>query len=485
MSTNSERVFCKRAAGSAGQRVYDIATTRNIEHAAQEGLEPGTLMRRAGAAIARLALALSPHATTIWIPCGPGNNGGDGYAAALELVRLGKQPIVTQLPIAHPLSTDFQRYRDQALAVGVQVLPTIPAAFELCIDAMFGIGKCSHFDATSVAWIQAINASDATVLSVDGPTGLNADTGQASTYAVRADHTLSLLTLKPGFFTADAQDHCGDVWLNRLGVDLPNAAFARLGTLQTPVSRRENSHKGTYGDVAVIGGGDGMLGAAALCAKAALQSGAGRVYVALLASNAPSLDVCQPELMFRRIQDLDLGACVTVAGCGAGAAMVACIDDILRRARSLVLDADALNVLAQQPMSQVLLSERPSQTTVLTPHPLEAARLLGTTVQQVQANRFEAAQSIADRWDCVVVLKGSGTIIAAKGMPPTINTTGGPSLATAGTGDVLAGLIGSYIACGHDVVTAACRAVYHHGAMADGWPAPPPSLSASRLAGVL
>ena len=439
-------------------------------------------MQRAGVAVARLALAVAPHATAIWIPCGPGNNGGDGYTAATELVRLGKRPIVSQLKGTHPASADFQFCRSQALLAGVQIQDTAPTTFDLCIDAMFGIGKHSDFDATCITWIRTINASNAIVLSVDGPTGLNADTGQASLHTVTADHTLSLLTLKQGFFTADARDFCGDVWLHRLGVETLYAASGRLAISPTPTLLRQNSHKGTFGDVAVIGGGDGMLGAATLCARAALHGGAGRVYVSMIASQPPDHDFCQPELMFRQLRDISLATSVIVAGCGAGPAIAGCLDDILRDAGALVLDADALNVLATQPDSQRLLNQRRSQSTVLTPHPLEAARLLGTTVQQVQANRFDAAQSLADRWDCVVVLKGSGTIIAAKGTLPTINTTGGPQLATAGTGDVLAGLIASYMARDPDIFSATCRAVYHHGAMADQWRNKSLSLSASRLA---
>ena len=228
-----------------------------------------------------------------------------------------------------------------------------------------------------------------------------------------------------------------------------------------------------------------MLGAAVLAARAALVGGAGRVYMGLLADQGMTWDDQQPELMVRPVATLAMETLTVVAGCGGGQAIANCLVDTVLRARSLVLDADALNQLALSLDVQSKLAQRPSGTTVLTPHPLEAARLLATSVGAVQSHRLQAAQTLADRWQCTVVLKGSGTVIAAPHRVPVINPTGNARLATAGTGDVLAGLIGSYLARGQDAFSAACDAVYRHGQCADLWPTGAGALTAHRLTQML
>jgi hydroxyethylthiazole kinase-like uncharacterized protein yjeF len=236
--------------------------------------------------------------------------------------------------------------------------------------------------------------------------------------------------------------------------------------------RLHNSHKGSYGDVAIVGGDAGMAGAALLAGTAALHGGAGRVFVAG-PGNAPplSVDATQPELMFRPFSTLAINQMVVVAGCGGGEAMAQHLESVLQQSARLVLDADALNVLALEPHFQALLQARPAGSSVLTPHPLEAARLLHTSTQAVQADRLEAAQNLAERFACTVVLKGSGSVIAAPGRKPHINTTGNARLATAGTGDVLAGLLGALLATQPNAFSAACAAVHWHGLRADQWPA--------------
>ena len=445
-------------------------------------------MQHAGLAIAQLTLALAPHAKSIWIACGPGNNGGDGLEAAVHLARFGKTVTVSELAGEPPRRGEalqaLQAWQ-AAQASNVRFIDAPPENFDFCIDALFGIGKSNGFGATYETWIAHINATDAPVLAVDVPSGLHADTGVAARNCVRADFTLSLLTLKPGLFTSDGRAKVGEVWFNPLVAQHTEPPTAHLATSEVVHSRPHNTHKGSFGDVTVIGGDDGMVGAAVLAGRAALHGGAGRVFLGLLAKIGPTYDDIQPELMVRSLESLSIQDMAIVAGCGGGAAMAQHLQNIVQAAQSLVLDADALNHLALSIDAQTRLTERPANTSVLTPHPLEAARLLNTSVTAVQADRLNAAKTLAERWNCVVVLKGSGTIIAQPGGTPTINPTGNARLATAGTGDVLAGLIGSYLAQGMGAWEAAHSAVFDHGRVADCWPTEAGTLTASRLAQAL
>lgn len=471
MFTNSERI----SGGYVTRRLFRSDVARALEVSAAAELPPHTLMQKAGLAVARLALAVAPHARIIWIPCGPGNNGGDGFEAARQLKTWGKSPVVTCLGAAQRLPADAAAAYAAAVQSGVSLADAVPPQYDLCIDALFGIGRLRAFDARCSGWIAQINTRTAPVIAVDVPTGLDADTGVAGPLHVKADVTLSLLTLKPGLFTADGRAACGDIWFDSLGVVEPAGACAELQGAARMVDRAHNTHKGSYGDVAVVGGQQGMGGAALLAARAALHGGAGRVFVALLDGAPFPLDFCQPELMLRSLPALDFTAMAVVAGCGGGDAIHAHMANILAHSRQLVLDADGLNAIARDASLQNCLrnrQERQERTTVLTPHPLEAARLLGVDTAQVQANRLEAACELAQKFSCVVVLKGSGSVIAAPGKLPRINTSGNARLATAGTGDVLAGLIGARLAAGAEGFAAACDAVYLHGKAADIWPVP-------------
>jgi hydroxyethylthiazole kinase-like uncharacterized protein yjeF len=228
-----------------------------------------------------------------------------------------------------------------------------------------------------------------------------------------------------------------------------------------------------------------MQGAALLAASAALHGGAGRVYVALLAP-LESAVAAHPELMFRAPHSLDWARATAVCGCGGAGAIASALPPVLAAAPQLVLDADALNALAQDADLRALLQARGArgQTSVLTPHPLEAARLLNASTADVQADRLAAAQRLADELACVVVLKGSGSVIAAPAHPPAINPSGNALLATAGTGDVLAGLVGARLAAGLAAFDAACDAAWTHGDAADHWPAGT-ALTAAALAQAL
>ncbi|MDO5623290.1 MAG: NAD(P)H-hydrate dehydratase [Pseudomonadota bacterium] len=480
-----QRITCSQPLPLLG-----TAATRRIEAAAQSALPPHTLMQRAGLAVARLALAISPHARTVWIACGPGNNGGDGLEAAMHLHQWGLHPVVTWLGDEAHLPADARASLARARQAGVAFGSAPPplGAQDLCIDALLGIGSTRAPAGRMADWLAHMAASAAPCLAVDMPTGLNADTG-VSLSTLRCRHTLALLTLKPGLFTAQGRDACGTLWFDDLGVTPPDASPTAWLNAPPPASERPHaSHKGSFGDVAVIGGecdatrGTAMSGAALLAASAALHGGAGRVFVCLL-GDGPWVDTTQPELMFRRPDALPLDALTVVCGCGGGDAVRTVLPGVLAHAPRAVLDADALNAIAKDAALQTALTQRAQhrQATVLTPHPLEAARLLACTTAQVQASRLSAAQTLAERFQCVVVLKGSGTVIAAPGQVPRINPSGNARLATAGTGDVLAGLIGARLATRTPTFAAACHAVWQHGALADEWPQGT-ALTASTLA---
>jgi len=442
-----------------------------MEASAALHMPPHALMQRAGLAVAQFAIAVAPHARIIWIPCGPGNNGGDGLEAARHLKLWGKSPVVTCLDVSGNLPADAAASRQSARQAGVAFAESLPEQYDLCIDALFGIGQVRKFDDRCTAWIKQINSGASAVIAVDVPSGLNADTGASPTVCVKANYTLSLLTLKPGLFTADGREACGEIWLNALGVDRAADACALLNSAPIPAQRPHNTHKGSYGDVCIVGGCHGMTGAALLAGRSALHGGAGRVYVGLLDPATAPLDISQPELMFRQPSEVAFESMVVVAGCGGGNAIHAHLGGILDRSGQLVLDADALNAVAKDSSLQRQLISRGPRNTVLTPHPLEAARLMKLSSTEVQANRLGVAQAMADRFGCTVVLKGSGTIIAAPDELPRINTTGNARLATAGTGDVLAGLIGARLAAGSDAFKGSCDAVFRHGDAADRWSA--------------
>lgn len=474
----------------AGQSfaLYNGNSTRRIEKLSQADLPSHELMQRAGLAVARLALALAPHAQTIWVACGPGNNGGDGLEAAMHLQQWGKRAIVTWAGTPESAPKDALASYQRAMNAGVRLQVTPPLDADLCIDALLGIGSSVREPQGEMRqWMQQIKNLGVPVLAVDLASGLDANTGVTTQTHVRATHTLSLLTLKPGLFTAQGRDASGTVWfddLNSVAASVQSVAPDAMLNSQPLISARVHaSHKGTYGDIAVVGGAPGMTGAALLAATAALNSGAGRVYVALLDGGSQQVNAFQPELMFRAIATLDLHAMTVVCGCGGGTAVHAILDKLLLAPSPLVIDADALNSIAIDLSLQALLTRRADLevATVLTPHPLEAARLLGWSVAQVQQDRLTAAGTLMQRFKCTVVLKGSGTVIASPDHIPAINPTGNARLATAGTGDVLAGMVGAKLSAGKNAFQAACEAVYLHGQIADQCPNALP-LTASRVA---
>ena len=471
--------------------LFTIAEIRAIEHAAAQRLPDGALMQRAGQAGANEALDLLPFTiqrAQVLVLAGPGNNGGDALETAAHLGHAGAQ--VTVLHFAPPGTAAaervdaLQRARNSparfAAINSTAEACTVAAGTEwnLVVDGLFGIGLARPITGDFARLVTTVNAIGCPILALDVPSGLDADTGAIVGAAVqgvsiRATHTVTFIGDKPGLHTAEGRDHAGVIMVSNLeiGRELFTAARARLNDValfaHCARRRRHSSHKGSNGSVAVVGGARGMAGAPILAARTALNSGAGRVY-ACFVGEPPAFDAAQPELMCRSAQEFDFNSAVLVLGPGMGgsAASAEMLAGALHSQSPAVLDADALNLLAGSEALRKQLAQRKAPC-ILTPHPLEAARLRGMTAAEIQADRPKAARALAARLAATVVLKGSGTVIAARNGEIAVNTTGNPALATAGTGDVLSGLCGSLLAQGWPEWEAALAGVWLHGMAAD------------------
>jgi hydroxyethylthiazole kinase-like uncharacterized protein yjeF len=405
------------------------------------------LMERAGKAAAELALRLLGNRQARVLVCaGPGNNGGDARVMARILAQQGITVVVVAPGDAVP-----------------------GGDYGLVVDGLFGIGLTRPVTGPHAELIARINAFAGPVLALDIPSGIDGDTGRVMGVAVRATHTLSFIGGKPGLYTLDGPDHCGEITIDDLGLRLdgfPGALISPDDFLACLKPRERNSHKGSFGSLAVIGGAPGMMGAALLAARAGLRLGAGRVFAGLLQPLA--VDPVQPELMLRTPEDALAQATVAVVGPGLGSSDGAVA--VIRRAASadfpLLIDADALTLVAAHPVLAGNIARR-SAATLITPHPAEAARLLATSTEAIQADRIAAALQLAARFKAHVALKGCGTVIAHPGGSWRINTSGNPGLASGGTGDVLSGMAGALLAQGWPAAEALCGAVHLHGAAAD------------------
>ena len=464
--------------------LYSSAEIRAIEQAAAAVLPDGVLMQRAGQAGANAALDLLPFSTAtakVLVLAGPGNNGGDALETAAHLAYAGAQVTILHFPPQSAPSAERAAAMQRAQTSDARFADLDAAAiagteWTLVVDGLFGIGLQRPLAGALRAVVETVNGLKCSILSLDLPSGLDADTGAIvgpDGVAIHATHTVTFIGNKPGLHTCDGRDYSGLVDVSRLDIDAAHFAPARLHLNDVKFfsrhlrARRHNTHKGSYGNVAVIGGAQGMTGAPLLASRAALNSGAGRVYT-LFVEDALPCDFGQPELMCRVAAGFDLEQATLVAGPGLGASPHA--SDVLASAiasgSALLADADALNLLAAHPRLQTELAQRPGGS-VLTPHPLEAARLLGCSIAEVQADRVGMARKLAAKLNAYVVLKGSGTVIAAPNGDAVINTTGNPALATAGTGDVLSGLCGSLMAQGWPMWEAALAGVWLHGIAAD------------------
>jgi ADP-dependent NAD(P)H-hydrate dehydratase / NAD(P)H-hydrate epimerase len=451
--------------------ILHASTLRVIE--AQNAQAEPSLMERAGAAAVRVAHEMLPDAPSSHTPlvlAGPGNNGGDALVVARRLKEAGFAPQVLFSGDPAHLPDDARRAHSAWLAAGGTCRDDYPpGSVPLIIDGLFGIGLTRPIEGIHAEWIRRANFANVPILALDIPSGLNAATGKATGPVITAHRTVSFIALKPGLLTGDGPDHCGHITLCDLGLDIPHADGEKI----TPAlfhhclrPRPRNSHKGSFGSVTLIGGAQGMAGAVLLAGRAALKLGAGRVYLGMLEQLA--LDPGQPELMLRDSTTAMHLATVLAIGPGLGQSAQAgeLLEQAIATIHPLILDADALNLLAQNPLLQHTLTVRPAPT-FITPHPAEAARLLGCTTAEVEADRLAAACRLARNLRAHVALKGGGTIVATPDERWFINATGNPGLATAGSGDVLTGILAALLAQSWPPLEALLAAVHLHGTAAD------------------
>ncbi|WP_166358448.1 NAD(P)H-hydrate dehydratase [Pseudomonas akapageensis] len=453
--------------------LYSAAQVRDLDTRLIAAGTPGfELMQRAAHATWRALRRRWPDARVLTVLTGRGNNAGDGYLVAALAERAGWQVDVLTLGDPDALTGDAALACAEARGCGVSIWPWVAGTVMegIVLDALLGTGLTGAVRSPYTEAIEAINASGLPVVAVDIPSGLCADSGQVLGCAVRAQLTVTFIGLKFGLFTGQAPDWVGELVFDDLQADpaivaqVPGIA-RRLSVDSLPrlVARPPASHKGQFGRVLVIGGERGMGGAAVLSAESALRSGAGMVSLATRSEHVAAALSRLPEVMAMGISSANqlMGlveqASVLVVGPGLGQASWgrSLLSVAANTGRPQVWDADALNLLADG-------AARLPGGSVITPHPGEAARLLGITPQQVQVDRAAAVQSLAQKYDAVCVLKGAGSLVADPTGSLALCDRGHPAMATAGLGDVLAGLIGALLAQGLPPFEAACLGVWLH-----------------------
>ncbi|APZ43550.1 bifunctional ADP-dependent NAD(P)H-hydrate dehydratase/NAD(P)H-hydrate epimerase [Acidihalobacter ferrooxydans] len=453
--------------------LYVAAQARAVDRRAIDELGiPGyTLMRRAGAAAFETLRARWPQARSLCAVCGSGNNGGDGLVVASLARQAGWNVRVMMLGDGPRAGGEAAQALADWRASGGEVEPfggALPPA-DVYLDALFGTGLTR---APEGRWSAAIDAlAGREVLALDVPSGLDADHGHAPGTVVRAQATISFIVRKRGLYTGVGPECAGERIF--AGLDVPPAAFAgiepqaMLRQAPHPLARRSrSSHKGDHGRVLIVGGAPGMSGAARLAGEAALRVGAGLVTVATHPAHAATLNVGRWELMVRGVRDpaelapLLASADIVAVGPGLGSDAWgrSLWSQVLGTRLPLVVDADALNLLAQNPVRR--------EHWVLTPHPGEAGRLLGCTVARVQSDRFAAVAELVHRYGGTCVLKGAGSLVQTSGVP-FVCAAGNPGMASGGMGDVLTGVIAGLAAQGLALDVAVCDGVCLHAAAGD------------------
>lgn len=457
--------------------LYTAAQVRELDRLAIEerGIPSLTLMERAGADALDALTGRYAGARNLVVLCGGGNNAGDGYVLARLARQAGLEVRVIALVEPDRLKGDAAASAQKYLRTGnVETALSIKSA-DIIIDALLGSGLNRPVEGVFAGAIETVNGSAVPVLSLDIPSGLNADTGVRLGSAVRADATITFIGLKRGLFTAEGPEFCGEILFSDLGT--PADIHASVGAevrltrhedvMRNLPPRPRHAHKGRYGHVLVIGGDYGYQGAAILAGSAAARAGAGLVTVATRPEHARTIPLFRPELMTAAVtaaRDLDpLLDRVSVVAIGPGLGQsdwaISLFAGVLQTRLPLVVDADALNLLAHEHQYR--------ENWVLTPHPGEAARLLGATSSEVQTDRFAAVTSLRDRFGGTVALKGAGSLVAGAPGPVRVNRTGNPGMAGGGMGDVLTGVIAGLVAQGMEPGAATVAGVYLHGHAAD------------------
>lgn len=467
---------------SLPQRLYRADQVRQLDRLAIASMriDGFDLMMRAGRSAFRHLLNRWPHIRSLTLFCGGGNNGGDGYVMAGLAQKRGLKVQLYWLAAPDTLKGEAAQARDWAAAQGVAFQPWSSGASiqgEVLVDAMLGTGLNSAVRGSYAEAIAALNAAGAPVVAVDVPSGLSSDTGMPLGCAIKAELTVTFIGLKPGLLTGVGPDHTGRLVFDDLGVppeiyDAVPQAARRIGWSQVAPwipARQPCAHKGQFGRVLIVGGDEGMGGAVVMAAEAAARTGAGLISVATRSLHVPAILTRCPEVMARAVRSrhdllplLERADAVVIGpGLGTGAWSQQLLQVTLESGKPLVLDADALNLIAAQGWADQLQG----QTHVMTPHPGEAARLLNCSVADVQSDRFAAAARLQQTFGGVVLLKGAGTLIVGEdeGSLPSLANVGNPGMATGGMGDVLSGMIGTFLAQGYGARASAELAACLHG----------------------
>ena len=444
----------------------------------QYGIPGIELMNRAGAAAFARLRENWPDASDVTVLCGIGNNGGDGYVVARLALEAGLPAKVLQVGDRSLLKGDARASAEAYRAAGGDVEPfgALPKRVGVLVDALFGTGLARPLEGEWREAVDAMNRHGAPVLALDVPSGLDADLGTVLGTAVSADATVTFIGLKQGMFTGDGPECCGRVHFDPLGIpaviystEILSARRVDWRQQASLLTRRpRNAHKGDFGHLLVIGGNHGFSGAARLAAEGAARTGAGLVSVATRAGHAHVLNLTRPELMchgcetpadLRRL--LSRATAVAVGpGLGQDAWSRAMFGAALESGLPMVVDADALNLLAEDPLKR--------DDWVLTPHPGEAARLLGSSSGAIQSDRFQAVQGIRERFGGAALLKGAGSLVAADpARPVAVISEGNPGMASGGMGDVLTGIAGTFLAQGFSPEEAAVLGGSLHAAAGD------------------
>jgi ADP-dependent NAD(P)H-hydrate dehydratase / NAD(P)H-hydrate epimerase len=464
--------------------LFTAAQTRSLDAAIIEsGISGLELMQRAAEATWRALLRRWPEAGRLTVFCGGGNNAGDGYLVALLAQQAGWEVEVYAVAPLAGLRGDAAQAAQRAGQAGVNISPWHVDAEVggVLLDALLGTGLEGAVRGVYCDAIEEINRAGLPVVAVDIPSGLHADRGIVQGCAVRADVTVTFIALNPGLLTAQGPDQVGELEFaglveSRPPFELPVAERLDLARWQQVLpSRPRSAHKGMFGHLFLLGGDHGMGGAIVLAAETALRAGAGKVTVLTRSEHVPAILARCPEIMARGVdqQDGDLTpleqATAVVVGPGLGRAVWGrrLLDAALDSGRPCVLDADALNMLAESGVPAPLGRHR-----VLTPHPAEAGRLLGCDAASVQADRIDACRRLVTGFGCTLILKGVGSLVASPGeggagTALALCSDGNPGMAVAGMGDVLSGLIGALLAQGLESAQAARYAVLVHALAGD------------------
>ena len=457
--------------------LYNTQGIRAMEDAlvSQQSVSMASLMQQAGTAAWQVLIKHWPQCRTIAVCCGKGNNGGDGFVLARCAHEAGCSVIVHAMVAPEAMTGIAQEAALACQEAGVNIQPytsTSNLDADVIVDAVLGIGCDRPLSEDYLSMVHAINRSSSPVLSIDIPTGLNADTGAVMSAAVEAQVTVTFLAKKSGLVTGAGPSHVGELMVEPLislnSPIMPSARLMDALSLETALPRRRrDTHKGDFGHVLVIGGDHGMGGAVRMAAEAAMRVGAGLVTVASRPEHVSIVTGARPEIMCCSVESVDdllpliERATVIVIGPGLGQSdwSKPLMDHVQSSEKPLVVDADGLNLLANEPHH--------NQHWILTPHPGEAGRLLEIPSTAVQADRFVAIQKIQRAYGGVVVLKGVGTIIQSASELPVVCPAGNPGMASGGMGDVLSGILGGLLAQGLTLTQAAEVGVMVHAMAAD------------------